>query len=665
METILSGKSSFSTSEKFLDLYWDDLINFYNEVVTNQIEKVECYPLFSWSIPTPLRIAVVGEYNHGKSSVINFLLGRKGLLPVSPRRETKITTYVFSLYYSNFNEFGVNQEHAILFNTRENSSRIIQLLDLKSIINDPALSPENYVLYVYLNNPLLDYNVVFIDTPGFKVEKDTEWYPLELAKLSDLIILVSDLNKPFTRYHDHFIKVLGPHARKVIHVINKVDLASGSSDIRDALTHVISHQIDSTRSHPRFFISVLDAPVDQNWRKDLNDQEDKPSIEDALFKTREWENKKFWTYIHRQIARDRSMHKSENWALSVIEMSGLITDSKEGELHKVLSEMQGFVRELKENGKAWEDIYHDTIEDRLITNTVIDEKLQELDEAVKKIFYEYSNTANVTITERIGKCLKKKDMENAQRLLKEEIHRQLMEALNQVEAIITDKIRATQVHWFKLMSDIPDGRIIDESLSPVRVKELRSILYDYLFEEQYFWRHSDWSKLLNILEQKGFTGALNRQNTIAWFLQYMRKLYFDCNSSGYLLRKIVSGVPAFEVSSEDRKRILKVQWQEIKAPRLLLFASSIKKYQFSVLERMQKYQVVRFNLSSEVIGSYCNVYRQKSYQVLTELETSLRNTLASQILDVRTRSIQERMKCIAQRLNQIFEDTPLSFQSLL
>ena len=260
MESLLSGASSASP-ESYFDLYGGSLKAFYERIDGFGRQEAERSRLFSWIMPAPLKILVAGEYNHGKSALINFLLGRNNLLPVSPKRETKITTFLYPLYFSNFGGFGVNHEHALLVNKKEKSFQVVQLPDLKATVSDPNLVPDDHDLYIYLDNKLLYRNVVFIDTPGFAVEHDNECYPQSLAKASDVILLVSDLNKPFTRYHDRFIKLIGNHSRKIITAVNKVDSATNLQDIRDAVTHLTAHKHEYAFNFPHYLVSALDAKL--------------------------------------------------------------------------------------------------------------------------------------------------------------------------------------------------------------------------------------------------------------------------------------------------------------------------------------------------------------------------------------------------------------------
>lgn len=696
MESIISSSKSSSSAGELFDLYGSDLKDFYMKIREQRLESAEKMNLLSWNLSAPLRVAVVGEYNHGKSSVINYLLGRQNLLPVSPKKETKITAYVFPLYFSNFGGFGVNNEHAVLVNRKEKSYRVIKIEDLKSTVNDPNIEPKDFELNIYIDNKILYNNVVFIDTPGFIIEKENEWYPVELAKLSDIILMVSDLNKPFTRYHDKFIKLLGPHSKKIVLAINKVELANNPSDIRDALTHVVSHQGDGSLSYPRFLVSVIDAKIekkviedqlalmesenaevkeekkeDENITdSDSSEQDAENSVEpisesDIDLKPGEWENMKLWNHLCRKIIGGRAAHKAENWALNISEMLSGEKTEHEGETHEILKTIQSSVKRTDSESQTSEEIHSDILEKRLISESLIEEKVQELEEEIKKSVYEYSNTANVSIAEKLMKCTRRKEVDRTQDTLRKDLRRHIEEAFTQIDSAVAKQTAELNLYWFGLLSGIPDGRILDNSLTQARAEEIRAVLYDYLFEEQYFGRHASWDGLLELLKKKGFSTTEDKLNKVAWFLRTMREIYFDCGSSDYLLRRIVNELSFPEFSQKDRGSILSVHWTDVKKPGFLIFGSSVKKYKSRVQQYVQNYQLNKFNLLKKVLLKFVNDYRESAKTALHQIETDLRESLAKEILNIHKRSVRKETEGQLESLNKMLKNTSLPFKSTI
>ena len=67
MEKLITNSSQDSSPDRLYDLYGEELKSFYCRLLEQQVEDVEWLSLFSWSLPSPLRVAVVGEYNHGNT----------------------------------------------------------------------------------------------------------------------------------------------------------------------------------------------------------------------------------------------------------------------------------------------------------------------------------------------------------------------------------------------------------------------------------------------------------------------------------------------------------------------------------------------------------------------------------------------------------------------
>ena len=87
---------------EFYEKYSASLESFYRLVLDNLMDDSEAYRILRWNTGTPLKIAFIGEFNHGKSSVINLILESENLLPTSNKKETTIVTNIFPLFNSDF-----------------------------------------------------------------------------------------------------------------------------------------------------------------------------------------------------------------------------------------------------------------------------------------------------------------------------------------------------------------------------------------------------------------------------------------------------------------------------------------------------------------------------------------------------------------------------------
>lgn len=111
----------------------------------------------------PLNLAVVGEFNAGKSSFINMLLGLNGLLPTSILPKTATIT---KLKYSE--DFGVeivkNKDGNIIIEKSDDLETLKKYQNAKDI--DENFQNEIKEIVVTSKNEILQ-NFTFIDTPGF------------------------------------------------------------------------------------------------------------------------------------------------------------------------------------------------------------------------------------------------------------------------------------------------------------------------------------------------------------------------------------------------------------------------------------------------------------------------------------------------------------------
>lgn len=140
-------------------------------------------------------LVVVGEFNAGKSAFINALLGQ----PLLEEGVTPTTTRIHLLKYGEAFE-----------KTTVESSR--------DIFTAPA--------------PLLkEINVV--DTPGTNaIQRQHEAITQEFIPRSDIVLFVTSVDRPFTESERAFLERIRDWGKKVVVVLNKIDMLSGPDDLR-------------------------------------------------------------------------------------------------------------------------------------------------------------------------------------------------------------------------------------------------------------------------------------------------------------------------------------------------------------------------------------------------------------------------------------------------
>ncbi|KAJ9171955.1 hypothetical protein P3X46_015250 [Hevea brasiliensis] len=171
-----------------------------------QMEEVSLLIDAVSQIDEPFLLAIVGEFNSGKSTVINALLGerylKEGVVPT--------TNEITFLRYSDYNS--------------EEPQRCERHPDGQYIC--------------YLAAPILkEMNIV--DTPGTNVilqrqQRLTE----EFVPRADLLLFVISADRPLTESEVAFLRYTQQWKKKVVFVLNKSDLYQNTSELEEAISFV-------------------------------------------------------------------------------------------------------------------------------------------------------------------------------------------------------------------------------------------------------------------------------------------------------------------------------------------------------------------------------------------------------------------------------------------
>lgn len=146
-------------------------------------------------------LVVVGEFNSGKSALINTLLGafllEEGVTPT--------TTAINLLKYG-----------------PEQSNRWVG----------------EHVLELQFDHPLL-HDLAVVDTPGTNaILREHQEITEQFVPRSDLVLFVTSVERPFTESERAFLEAIRGWGKKVVLVINKVDLLRTEEELRQVLEFV-------------------------------------------------------------------------------------------------------------------------------------------------------------------------------------------------------------------------------------------------------------------------------------------------------------------------------------------------------------------------------------------------------------------------------------------
>jgi small GTP-binding protein len=149
-------------------------------------------------------LVVVGEFNAGKSALINALLGQRLL----KEGVTPTTTQINVLRY------GANSEHKIV---NENQHVLILPADLLAEIS-------------------------IVDTPGTNaIIRAHEAITSQFVPRSDLVLFITSADRPFTESERAFLELIRNWGKKVVIVINKIDILQNEAELEEVRNYVIEN----------------------------------------------------------------------------------------------------------------------------------------------------------------------------------------------------------------------------------------------------------------------------------------------------------------------------------------------------------------------------------------------------------------------------------------
>lgn len=160
-----------------------------------------------------LRIMVMGEFNSGKSSLCNALLGRS-ILPTDVFETTATINRI---------RYGLKEEYLVI---GHDDKIILRDSNLKTLQNFNAdCGPSENVKWIDIYSPLIPQGIELVDTPGFNdtnaVRNQTF---LSIAPSADVIIFVCDANQALKGSELPYInKYLLSHLSRIYFVFNHAD----------------------------------------------------------------------------------------------------------------------------------------------------------------------------------------------------------------------------------------------------------------------------------------------------------------------------------------------------------------------------------------------------------------------------------------------------------
>ncbi|HLV32767.1 MAG TPA: dynamin family protein [Chitinispirillaceae bacterium] len=220
-----------------------------------------------------LHLAILGQFNRGKSTFINALTGFR-ILPTSVLPITSVPTFI--TYANNLSctvKFLNNNPDLVITHSVEAISSTL----IRYVAEENNPKNELCVRNVEVNcpSPLLENGTVLIDTPGFgSTYIHNTRSALDALSECDAAIFLVSADPPMTQTEIEFLKQVNKHVPRIFFILNKIDLLDNLEldKIEQFIREILVKQLDYPLNIPLFRICALNGEkalkqdkTDFNW----------------------------------------------------------------------------------------------------------------------------------------------------------------------------------------------------------------------------------------------------------------------------------------------------------------------------------------------------------------------------------------------------------------
>ena len=319
-----------------------------------------------------LYLGIVGEFDSGKSTLINAILQQNLLKENIIQGTTCVPTFI--QYNSSFDVVVKYKNGKEISFAKENPGEL-KTLDLESgairSFIDKFTAEEQFAseldrVTVYLNNPILQNNIVIVDTPGINAsnQQHSEVTKQTLDKYCDAAVVLTPANAACSETTCNFLKenIAGLEDR-CLAIISKIDYIQASEE--DKLVSYVKQRLNSLLDKP--LAAVL--PVSAIYSQGQNENE-APITPEQEKRYIQYFND-FKTTIDQRLQQGREAILAQSMSKSVL---------------KTLSTLQNKLKLIKDNLQ----VRKQNLESNQLTD--IDKFLNKLLPSYKEDFNSFKNT---------------------------------------------------------------------------------------------------------------------------------------------------------------------------------------------------------------------------------------------------------------------------------
>ena len=183
----------------------------------NELRATACHELMVKLAEDRFTLAVLGQFNRGKSSLMNAIMGRQ-ILPTGVLPLTSAITVL---------RFG-SCERLVVERKGWSFPETAPLSDLAGYVTqqgNPGNQEQVKKVHVELPLPFLRRGLEFVDTPGVGSAVDANTATtMDFLPQCDAALFVTSVDTPLTTAETELLSRLRQYVRKIIFVINKTDL---------------------------------------------------------------------------------------------------------------------------------------------------------------------------------------------------------------------------------------------------------------------------------------------------------------------------------------------------------------------------------------------------------------------------------------------------------